>query len=155
MKGFWLLTDMTDENIFIKEFDKLSIYKDLVMEVQNMWKLNTVVPVLVRALGTIKEVTKKHIQKISWRAITERNPKDCLEWHNAYPGKSIFNVIIKHEKREIKNLKNTRSNTLIAETSYSHHKFRVTWCEIVQSRIHKRWSIILVTVIIIGLSHVS
>ena len=65
MKGFWLLTDMTDENIFIKEFDKLSIYKDLVMEVQNMWKLNTVVPVLVRALGTIKEVTKKHIQKIS------------------------------------------------------------------------------------------
>ena len=56
---------MTDENVFIKEFDKLSIYKDLVMEVQNMWKLNTVVPVLVRALGTIKEVTKKHIQKIS------------------------------------------------------------------------------------------
>lgn len=56
---------MTDENIFIKEFDKLSIYKDLVMGVQNMWKLNTVVPVLVRALGTIKEVTKKHIQKIS------------------------------------------------------------------------------------------
>ena len=54
-----LLIDMsipTDQNISAKEFDKISKYKDLEIEIQRMWKLRTsTVPVIVGALGMIKK----------------------------------------------------------------------------------------------------
>eukprot|EP00795_Rhopilema_esculentum_P008488 gene8488-14486_t len=63
-----LLIDMsipTDRNISSKEFDKLSKYKDLEIEIQKMWKVKaTTVPVIVGALGMIKKGTENHISKI-------------------------------------------------------------------------------------------
>ena len=63
-----LLTDMsipTDQNIPAKEFDKLSKYKDLEIEIQRMWKLRTsTVPVIVGALGMIKKGRQKHLDTI-------------------------------------------------------------------------------------------
>ena len=57
-----LLIDMsvlTDQNIAAKEFDKLSKYKDLEIEISRMWDLKaTTVPVIIGALGMIKKDVK-------------------------------------------------------------------------------------------------
>ena len=55
----------TDQNIPAKEFDKLSKYKDLEIKIQRMWKLRTsTVPVIVGALGMIKNGCQKHLDTI-------------------------------------------------------------------------------------------
>ena len=55
----------TDHNIAVKEFDKLSKYKDLEIEICRMWNLKaTTVPVIVGALGMIKKGCQKHLGKI-------------------------------------------------------------------------------------------
>ena len=63
-----LLIDMsvpTDRNIAVKEYEKLSKYKDLEIEVQRMWNLKTTtVPVIVGALGMVKKGTQKHLDKV-------------------------------------------------------------------------------------------
>ena len=53
------------KNIFLKGFQKLSKYKDLEIEVTIMWKLKTkTIPVVIGALGMIKEDTQNSIEKI-------------------------------------------------------------------------------------------
>ena len=63
-----LLIDMstpTDQNIAVKEFDKLSKYRDLEIETGRMWNLKaTTVSVIVGALGMIKKGCQKHLDKI-------------------------------------------------------------------------------------------
>ena len=63
-----LIIDMavpSDKNISSKEFEKLSKYKDLEIEVTKMWRLNTTtVPVIVGALGMIGKTMGTHIKKI-------------------------------------------------------------------------------------------
>ena len=57
-----LLIDMsvrTDQNIAAKEFDNLSKYKDLEIEISRMWNLTAItVPVIIGALGMIKKAVK-------------------------------------------------------------------------------------------------
>ena len=63
-----LMIDMSipsDRNTASKEFEKLSKYKDLEIEVTKMWQLKTqTVPVIVGALGTIGKGLDKHLEKI-------------------------------------------------------------------------------------------
>ena len=63
------LIDMTvpaDRNIAQKEFEKLSKYKDLEIEIQKMWHLETsTVPVVVGALGMLKQGTNEYIESIA------------------------------------------------------------------------------------------
>jgi len=63
-----LLIDMSvpsDNNVAAKEFEKLSKYKDLEIEVGKMWHLKTTtIPVVVGALGLIKKGTNVFIEKI-------------------------------------------------------------------------------------------
>ena len=63
-----LLIDMTvpaDRNIAPKEFEKISKYKDLEMEIQKMWHLKTtVIPVVVGALGLLKRGTDEYVDSI-------------------------------------------------------------------------------------------
>ena len=55
----------SDKNIAVKEFDKLSKYKDLEIEIEKMWSLKaTTVPVIVGALGMIKKGTHRYIEKL-------------------------------------------------------------------------------------------
>ena len=60
-----IMIDVTvpaDKNISLKEFQKLSKYKDLEIEVTKMWKLKTkTIPVVIGALGMIKKGTQKFI----------------------------------------------------------------------------------------------
>ena len=77
-----LLIDMSvpsDRNIAVKEFDKLSKYKDLEIEIQKLWRLKTtVVPVIVGALGVIKKSTEDHISKIPGQPLQQEIQKIVL-----------------------------------------------------------------------------
>ena len=69
----------TDQNIPAKEFDKLSKYKDLEIEIQRMWKLRTsTVPVIVGALGMIKKGCQKHLDTILGEPILQEIQKIVL-----------------------------------------------------------------------------
>ena len=65
-----LLIDMTvpsDRNVSLKEYEKVSKYEDLEIELQKMWNLKTtVIPVVIGALGMIREKSKSedHIKQI-------------------------------------------------------------------------------------------
>ena len=55
----------SDSNISVKEFEKLSKYKDLEIEIAKMWKMKTkTIPVTVGALGMIKKGTQKCVNEI-------------------------------------------------------------------------------------------
>ena len=55
----------SDRNTSLKEFEKISKYKDLEIEIQKMWHLKTqTIPVIIGALGMIKRGTKKHLAKL-------------------------------------------------------------------------------------------
>ena len=59
------MTVPADRNIAQKEFEKLSKYKDLEIEIQKMWHLETsTVPVVVGALGMLKQGTNEYIESI-------------------------------------------------------------------------------------------
>ena len=51
-----------DKNVSIAEFEKLSKYKDLEIEVEKLWHMKTVtIPVVIGALGMIKKRVLKNI----------------------------------------------------------------------------------------------
>ena len=52
-------------NISAKEFEKLSKYKDLQIEVERIWQLKTsIIPIVVGAIELVKKGTAKHLEKI-------------------------------------------------------------------------------------------
>ena len=70
------LIDMSitsDRNIALKEIKKKSKYKNLELEIQRMWRMKTeVIPVVVGALGTMKNGIVENIKRVSERAnVTE------------------------------------------------------------------------------------
>ena len=55
----------SDNNTFVNEFEKLSKYKDLEIEIVKMWKMKAkIIPVIVWALGMIKKGTQKYVNEI-------------------------------------------------------------------------------------------
>ena len=55
------------KNISLKEFQKLSKYKDLEIEVTKMWKLKTkAIPVVIGALGINKKGHSKFYRPNPW-----------------------------------------------------------------------------------------
>ena len=77
-----LLIDMSipcDNNISAKEFDKLSKYKDLQIEIEKMWHLKTrIIPVIVGALGVIKKGTDNYLKLIPGRPSMQELQKIVL-----------------------------------------------------------------------------
>ena len=70
----------SDSNISAKEFEKLSKYKDLEIEIAKMWKMKTkTIPVIVGTLGMIKKGTQKYVNEIpgnlSFAEIQKNNVK--------------------------------------------------------------------------------
>ena len=55
----------SDSKISAKEFEKLSKYKDLEIEIAKTWKMKTkTIPVIVGTLGMIKKGTQKFVNEI-------------------------------------------------------------------------------------------
>ena len=55
----------SDKNTSVKEFDKLSKYKDLEIETTKLWKLKThTIPVIIGALGLIKKGVDTYLDRI-------------------------------------------------------------------------------------------
>ena len=63
-----IMIDMSipsERNVSIKEVEKLSIYKDLEIEVTKMWEMKTsTVPIVVGALGLVKKGLEKYASQI-------------------------------------------------------------------------------------------
>ena len=56
---------VSDQNISLKEFQKLSKYKDLAIELTKMWKLKTkIIPVVIGALGMIEKRAHNFIDQM-------------------------------------------------------------------------------------------
>ena len=54
----------SDSNISAKEFEKLSKYKDLEIEIAKTWKMKTkTIPVIVGAIGMIKKGTQNYFNE--------------------------------------------------------------------------------------------
>ena len=54
-----------NKNVSVAEFEKLSKYKDLEIEVEKLWHMKTVtILVVIGALGMIKKGTEKHLEQI-------------------------------------------------------------------------------------------
>ena len=61
-----------DRNLSLKEYEKISKYKDLEIEIQKMWHLKAIViPVVVGALGMIKRKAEGHINQIPGNSCRE------------------------------------------------------------------------------------
>ena len=68
-----------NNNIALKEIEKKSKYKDLELEIQRMWYMETIViPVVVGALGTVKKGMVENIKKVSERATVTEIQKICM-----------------------------------------------------------------------------
>ena len=62
------MTILTDNNISVKEYDKISKYKDLLQKLRKCGTLKIIsMRVIVEALGMIKKGTDKYINKIAGR----------------------------------------------------------------------------------------
>ena len=76
------LIDMTvpsDRNIALTEIEKKSKYKDLELEIQRMLHMKTIViPVVVGALGTVKNGMTENIEKVSRSANVTEIQKICM-----------------------------------------------------------------------------
>ena len=54
-----------DRNVIKKEAEKILKYKDLTIEIQRMWNVETkVIPVIIRATGTISKSFRKYMCNI-------------------------------------------------------------------------------------------
>ena len=61
-----------NKNLSPGEFGKISKYKDLEIEIEIMWHLKpTLIPVVVEALATVKEGTKRVFTTNPWTNLTE------------------------------------------------------------------------------------
>ena len=56
---------LADKNVSVAEFEKVSKYKDLEIEIEKLWHMKTVtIPVVIGVLDMIKKGTEKHLEKI-------------------------------------------------------------------------------------------
>ena len=68
-----------DKNISLKEFQKLSKYKDLEIEVIKMWKLKIkTIPVVIGTLGMTKKGTQNFINQIPGKPSLQEMQKIVL-----------------------------------------------------------------------------
>ena len=76
------LIDMTislDRNASIKEVENFSKYKDLEIEISEMWKMRTIIiPVVIGTLGVIKKGMRSNIEKIPGKISLEELQKITL-----------------------------------------------------------------------------
>ena len=89
----------SNQNISLKEFQKLSKYKDLEIKVTKMWKHKAaIIPVVTEALGMIKKGTQNFIDQLPGKPSLQEMQKIVLT-SSAHTSKSPLNL--KHKERHI------------------------------------------------------
>ena len=53
-----------EQNVSVAEFEKLSKYKNLELEVEKLWHMKTVTIPVIGVLGVIKKSTEKDLEQI-------------------------------------------------------------------------------------------
>ena len=82
-----------DKNASVAEFEKLSKYKDLEIEVERLWHMKTAtIPVVIGALGMIRKGTEKHLEQIPGSPNLAEMQKIALYRHCSYPKKNLIYV---------------------------------------------------------------
>ena len=82
-KGTGMLVEVTisgDRNVIKKEAEKILEYKDLTIEIQRLWNVNTeVIPVIIGATGTISMPFRKYVSNIAGKhKVKELQKRDIL-----------------------------------------------------------------------------
>ena len=82
----------TERNTSIKTTEKLSKYKDLGIEIEKMWSMNTMtIPVIIGALGLVKKGMEKYINKIPGNISIQETQK-CVLLGTAHVLRKIFSI---------------------------------------------------------------
>ena len=82
-----------DKNVSEAEFEKLSKYKDLEIEVERLWHMKTVtILVVIGTLGMIKKGTEKHLEKIPGSPNLAEMQNISTYRHYSYPKKNLVYV---------------------------------------------------------------
>ena len=82
---------LADKNVSVVEFEKLSKFKDLEIQVEKLWHMKTVtIPVVIGGLSMIKKGTEKHLEKIPGSPNLAEMQKNSTYMHYSYPKKSLI-----------------------------------------------------------------
>ena len=80
-----ILKILTDKNVSVAEFKKLSKYKDLEIRVEKLWHMKSlVIHVMIGGLDIIKNGTKKYLEQIS-RSPNLAEIENCTYRHCSHP----------------------------------------------------------------------
>ena len=84
---------LAEKNVSVAEFEKVSKYKDLEIEVEKLWHMKTVtIPVVIGVLDMIKTGNEKHLQKIPWSPNLAEMPKNSPYRYCSYPKTNLISV---------------------------------------------------------------
>ena len=83
----------TERNTSIKTTEKLSKYKDLEIEIERMWGMNTMtIPVIIGALGLVTKGMEKYSNKIPGH-ISIQETQVCPPWDCSYSEEDFVNQV--------------------------------------------------------------
>ena len=119
----FIMIDVTvsgDKNISGKDFQKLSKYKDLEIEVTKIWKRKTkTIPVATGSLGMIKKGTQNFYRSNPWKTITAGNPENSTHKYCSHFTKSALSLS-KHTVISSKTITSKHSLPLPSSQIVSH-----------------------------------
>jgi hypothetical protein len=77
-----------DRNVIQKEAEKILKYKDLTTEIQRMWNVTRVIPVIIGATGTISKSFRKYVSTIPGNHEVKDLQKNCYIGHCTHTSES-------------------------------------------------------------------
>jgi len=117
-----MLTDVEisgDRNVIKKEAEKILKYKDLTIEIQRMWNIETkVIPVIMGATGTISMLLRKYVSNISGKYEVKELQKTAI-LGTAHILRKVLMQKYNRFNTETNDISTMNSNNRIAATLYS------------------------------------
>ena len=102
-----------DQNIKVKELEKITKYQDLRLQVQTLWDVKaTVIPIVVGALGTICEELENHLKTIGITIVISCLQKAAL-LGTAFILRRIFDISKSGKLSDVKAFFSPRSGDVI------------------------------------------